>query len=189
VNSIPKNKKRELRQLWDGVTALMDFAKNEFVELPPDKRDITCKQLAKAYKNRIPTDKDLRKLNKVNAFLSSAAVRLATISEILSPYGIIILKDDYLKSNKKHRRDGEQSFIKNDLQKNLTTYIHRLLRDNIGHKEPLEDENKKEKKKNMKNLYNARQNALEALKVSKVYTLMENVVKKFEKRLRKEGVV
>lgn len=177
---IPDDKKREIRQLWDMAELLFEMAEREFANVPPRNRNRTSKKLTEAYQNGIPDKQNVsRRLSIVNTFLSSAAIRLTTISEICKKNGVQILQDDYLGQHRQHRREDDKSKIKSDLENNVGNYIHVLLRDNIRHEERAEG----------KVIYGVRQDIIEKLKVSQIYNLMQEVRQRFKKGLVKCGVL
>jgi len=88
--------KREIRQLWDAICELFKLAEDEFNKLDARDRHITVKKLAIRYRTGIPKRIITRRPNKLNTLLSSAAVRLTTISEICRECGQCILDDNYL---------------------------------------------------------------------------------------------
>jgi hypothetical protein len=171
--------KREINQLWDAICVLLELAKDIFEKICPEKQGYTVEKLASEYKNGLPSDPVMRNLNKVNTFLSSVATRLTTISEI---YKHDIINDDYIRKHKKCECDSHYSLVVEDLDNNISNYIHVLLRDNIGHEEPSEKETKNP-------LYLARQNVLNPLTITKIYQLMQDIVPKFKNRLKIDKVI
>lgn len=171
LRNAPEGKEREIYQLWDSTVYFLKLAKSRYRCVDKKDKAMTLKQLAEHYANGIPQKKHARRLNRLVAFLASAATRLYTISE---NYNYGILDDNYIREYRSYKNAPDRAQLVKWLQENINRYIHALLRDNIGHGERGGNDNE---------LYQARQDVLESLTVERVYELMSQVVDKYKDRL------
>ncbi len=104
---------REIKQLFHAGVNFFRLAQRGYDKLSASQRKLTVKDVAAAFERNVYAS-DEKRISIVLSYLSSAAVRISTIDEVLG------LKPP----NKKLYRTMSKD------------YIYHYLRDNIAHKEP-----------------------------------------------------
>ena len=167
---------REIYQLWHAATTYCDKARSliSSPDITDSHKHMKAEDLTKYFEKGIPKDVNIRNLSMVNAHLSSAAIRLYTISEKDCHY---TMRDNYLKECKS-LSPKDVATIKSYLSNNKDRFIHSLLRDNIGH----EEESKKLPK--FEHIFMARQEFINDLEIAEIYRLMKDIKDKFAKEFQ-----
>lgn len=153
---------REVRQLWDAAEGYFRAAKEKVRSVRPYLK-YTPGDIVKFYDRKRRRKKHEKELNMLLAHLSSAAVRLFTIEEC----GIRVT-ENYL----------GKGYSKDDLVNRRDEFIHRLLRDNVGHYE-----------KGGKPDWSARQEALESLTIREIVRSMARIMKRFKNELSGRAII
>jgi len=163
---------REVRQLWDVADRYFKEAeklRNKHSRYL-DHNSCKIRDLERSYEKKIPGQLK-RELNFLGAHLSSAAIRLCTISD-RCPTGII---RDYKKDDLR----GSQSDLAKILKKNINKYLPYMLRDNVAH---IERAKPKERP-----LWEARQDVIEDLQIIGIFSFMKSIIDDFRNWLSEGG--
>jgi hypothetical protein len=105
---------REIKQLFHAAIAFFRLARAGYSNLSPPQKNLKVKDIANSFEKDIYKNNEKR-ISIVLSYLSSAAIRISTIYEVLS-----------LKPSNKKLYGG----------KLVISNIHYYLRDNVAHKEP-----------------------------------------------------
>lgn len=166
--------KREIGQLWLFAKHYFSLARRLKNKLPAEYLNKTLREISYKYPNPIAATGHDKSLMLMTAHLSSCSMRLVTVGERLEKNHMgRVFADKYSEKFNKSQCVGE---IAKELMKNRNKYIHKMLRDNVGHIE-------REKKTNRANIYEARQQTIEKLTFGQIYDSIDKVVQRFKKEL------
>lgn len=165
---------REIRQLWAMITSDLKSVDSLAIKCGT-QMNLTSKKVATYFSTKMPSSSVAKDLNILSGTLSSVSIRLQTIAEIFEKRHNHIIFKDY---RSEYDNNISVEKLKEKLVQNRALYMHQLLRDNVGHLEPL----RKSKKKEV--LYEARQKAIESLRIVDIKDSIVQIVKRFRVELK-----
>lgn len=165
---------REIRQLWAMITSDLKTV-DSIVKKCGTRMNLTSEKIATYFSTKMPSSRIAKDLNILSGTLASISVRLQTIAEIFEERHKYTIFNSY---RGKYKNNISVEKLKKTLIENRDHYMHQLLRDNIGHLEPL----RKSKKKEV--LYEARQKAIESLCIVDIKDSILKITKKFKEELK-----
>lgn len=174
MSTLTDEQKREIRQLWYVSSCYFNLADTIKPNCDENKLRTTVKMLSKEFDKGLPKDKKTKQLTMLVAHLASSAVRLGTIR-------------DFNKGEFNDGYKGKYNKVKEENDDGKDKYMHLLLRDNIAHKE---NENSisqcLEQKKRFETIARARQDAIDQMSVSDIFSAMEKIIEKYKEKLQNQ---
>lgn len=165
--------KREIRQLWQIARHYLAEAKK--VKSLVSSLDVTSNQVAKMYAAE-KVDTQTSTLNMGFANLASAGIRLHTIDETFEKADKPPVSPTYITGAMKQL---DYSGVKNELKRNIEKYLPELLRDNVGHTEPV---------KTSESIRRARKSVLGEMTLQTMLETMEKIEEIYSGQLSKRKV-
>jgi Mg2+ and Co2+ transporter CorA len=170
MKQAPKNRKREIKQLWFMAKHYFSLSTRIKNKLNTAQLKLTPKDTAQTWNNQPKPSSNLKRFTLMLAHLSSCAIRLNTIDEILNSTRWQIYQQ--IKRNK-------QLSIR-ILRKKSKNIIHCLLRHIVAHSEP---------SSKSKSQYIEMENYLQSLSLQQIYTKMNSVINSIRKELLDNGTI
>ena len=170
---------REIRQLWAVINEDLKIVASKATTCG-NHLNLTSEKVAVYFTNRMPSSQIAKDLNILSGTLSSISVRLHTITEIFEKRHHHIIFKSY---RSEYRNNISIDKLRDKLIKKKDLYMHQMLRDNIGHLEPLR------KSKKRKVLYEARQKAIESFKIIEMKDSILQIVKRIKMELQSNKVL
>lgn len=170
---------REIRQLWAVISEDLKLVDSKAARCG-NNMNLTSKKVAAYFTNKMPSSQIAKDLNILSGTLSSISVRLHTITEIFKERHNHVIFESY---RSEYRNNISIDKLRDKLIKKKDLYMHQMLRDNIGHLEPLR------KSKKRKVLYEARQKAIESFKIIEMKDSILQIVERIKMELQSNKVL